>query len=288
MLLGLTVKMTKDFADMYKNIDEIEFTVFDTETTGLDPKNGDRIVEIAGIRFKGQLQIAAFQSLVNPHRPISPAAFAVNRITEEMLCSAPDIDAVLPKFLDFVKGSCLCPYNAAFDLEFLNNELKLVGREPLEGIAVVDVLKMAKRLLPGLERYALWFVADHFGIKNKQQHRAFSDVELTFTVFQKLQEILKSKGLFDFSNLTSLFGFNSHFLDDLNNQKIANIQEAINLGVKLRIKYLSSCSAEVTVRQVIPREIRMEKDRNYLVGYCCLRNEERFFRIDGILHLEVV
>ncbi len=273
---------------MNKNIDEVEFTIFDTETTGLEPETGDRIVEIAGIRFKGKQKIAQFQTLVIPHRPISEAAQMVNRITPDMLKDAPSIEAVMPKFLEFIQGSCLCSYNAIFDLGFINNELKLIGKNLPENIIVVDILKMARRLLPGLERYALWFIADNLGIKTQQQHRAFSDVELTLGVFNKLKERLQAKGIFDVMNFTSLFGLNSQFLDNLNNQKIAKIQEAIDLGVKLKIKYLSGTSAEVTEREVVPKEIKQDKNRQYLVGYCCLRNEERTFRIDGILHLEII
>jgi len=273
---------------VHKNIDEIEFTIFDTETTGLEPESGDRIVEIAGIRFKGKEQIAKFQALVNPHRLISSAAFAVNKITPEMLRDAPEIEKIMPQFLDFIQGSCLCSYNAVFDLEFLKHELRLTGMHlPLDTV-VVDILKMARRILPGLPRYALWFVADQLRIKTAQKHRALSDVALTLEVFHKLKAILQDKGVLDFTNFFSLFGLNSAFWEDINNQKLAKIQEALGLGVKMKIKYLSSSNATVSERDVIPKEIRQEKNRSYLVGYCCLRNEERTFRIDGILHLEIV
>ncbi len=273
---------------MDRHIDEIEFTIFDTETTGLEPQLGDRIVEIAGLKFKGSQRIATFQTLINPRRPISAAAFQVNKITPQMLQDAPDIRVVMPEFLKFIQGSCLCSYNAAFDFEFLNSELRLINQNPLQDVVIVDVLKMARRLLPGLERYALWFVADKLGLGSQQQHRAFSDVELTFGVFNKLKETLQAKGIFDFMNFTSLFGINSKSLDDLNNQKIAKIQEAIGLGVRLKIRYLSTSKGQITEREVIPKEIKQEQNRIYLVGHCCLRNQERSFRIDGILHLEII
>ncbi len=268
-------------------IDEVEFTIFDTETTGLDPQAGDRIVEIAAIRFKGKDKINSFQTLVNPHRPISPAAYQVNRISQEMLESAPDINTVMPEFLKFIKDSCLCSYNAGFDLEFLDQELKALGQEPLRDIVVVDILKMARRLLPGLERYALWYVAEQLGLQNKQEHRAFSDVELTLAVFKKLKEALGKKGVWDFLNFSGLFAISSDLLENIQSQKIAQIQEAIDLGVRLKIKYISS-SGEVTEREVMPKEIRQERRHFYLIGHCCLRNEERSFRVDGILHLEIV
>jgi DNA polymerase-3 subunit alpha (Gram-positive type) len=271
-----------------KNIDEVEFTVFDTETTGLEPQSGDRIVEIAAIRFKGNERIATFESLLNPHRPISEGAFQVNKITPDMLKDAPGIELILPKFLDFIKDTCLCSYNAEFDLEFLNNELKLLGKNLAGDIMVIDILRMAKRLLPGLERYALWFVAENLGIKTQQMHRALPDTELTFKVFNRLKEILKLKGILDFVHLLNIFSINAQVLENLNVQKIAQIQEAINLGVRLKIKYISSSGMEVSEREVLPREIRQENNRSYLIGFCCLRREERTFRVDGILHLEIV
>lgn len=273
---------------MNKVIDEVEFTIFDTETTGLDPASGDRIVEIAGIRFKGEDELGAFQRLVNPNRLISEAAFAVNKITQDMLKGAPAIESVMPDFLGFIKGSFLCSYNAGFDLEFLNNELRLINNPPLGDIIVIDVLKMSRRLLPGLERYALWFVAESLGIKTKQVHRAFSDVELTRDVFNRLKRILQSKGITDCDNFIKLFSINKDLLSDVNSQRIAQAQEAIDLGLKLKIKYLSSSGAQVSEREVLPRSIKHENGRSYLVGYCLLRKEERTFRIDGILHLEVL
>lgn len=180
---------------MNKNIKEIEFTIFDTETTGLDPRAGDRIVELAAVRFKGEERIGVFQSLVNPEYPISPGAFNVNKISAQMLVGAPKPYEIIPKFLDFVRGSCLCCYNADFDLGFLNNELRILGLDQIKGIPVVDILKIARMAMPGLERYALWYVAENLGIKVKQEHRALSDVELTLGVFRRLKEKMREKGI---------------------------------------------------------------------------------------------
>ena len=271
-----------------QHIDDVEFTFFDTETTGLEPQSGDRIVEIAAVRLRGKEKVASFQSLVNPHRAISEAAFRVNQITPPMLQDAPSMQEVMPQFLDFIKGSCLCSYNAAFDLEFLDYELGLMGKGPLEGLVVVDVLKMSRRLIPGLERYSLSFVTEKLGIKFEQKHRALSDVELTMRLFDKFRAMLKEKGIIDFVNFTSLFGIKADFLEDVTHQKVSQIQEAITQGVSLKIKYLSGSHAQVTMREVIPKEIRQDKGHTYLIGYCCLRNEERSFRVDNILHLEML
>ncbi|MCX5701036.1 MAG: exonuclease domain-containing protein [Candidatus Omnitrophica bacterium] len=271
---------------MNKSIDEIEFTIFDIETTGLDPR--DRIVELAALRFRGNVRLATFQTLVNPNHPVSEAAFNVNKISAEMFKDAPTPGEVIPKFLDFIKGSCLCSYNAGFDLEFLNNELKNLDSPPLNDIQVVDILKMSKRIMPGLKRYALWFVAEKLGIKIVQQHRAFSDVELTLGVFEKLKEMLRAKGIDDFNKFLGLFSIDPALLLDINNQKIAQIQEALNLKVMLRIEYLTASNAQISLRNVMPKEIKQESGRSYLVGYCCLKREERSFRVDNILHIEII
>lgn len=273
---------------MNKNIDEIEFTIFDTETTGLDPKAGDRIVELAALRFKADEKLSEFQTLVNPGRPISEAAFNVNKISPEMLEGAPMPEVVIPKFIDFIQGSCLCSYNAGFDLEFLNNELKILGSPAFSAGPVVDILKMARRITPGLARYALWFVADKLGVKAQQQHRAFSDVQLTLGLFYKLKDMLKTKGISEFDKFLGLFSIDPVLLENNNNEKIAQIQKALSLGGKLVIEYISVSSAQVTQREIIPYEIKQENGRSYLVGYCCLKKEERSFRIDGILHLEII
>jgi DNA polymerase III epsilon subunit family exonuclease len=273
---------------MDRKIDEVEFVIFDTETTGLDPKNGDRIIEIAGLRFKGEQDLGQFHSLVNPDRQVSPPAFEVNQISPEMLKDAPKMEDILPDFLDFIKGSCLCAYNMPFDLGFLNNELALAGKAPLEDFPMVDILTMSRKLFPGLERHALWFVAKALGIENKQEHRAFSDVEMTRELFRRMKSSLREKGVNEFKNFLTLFGASQKLLTGINQQKIAKIEEAIELGLKLKIKYFTRSTAQVSEREVAPKEISFEQSSPYLIGFCFLRNEERTFRIDNILDLEII
>jgi len=273
---------------MVKHINEVEYTIFDTETTGLEPQFGDRIIEIAAIKLKNNAQRETFHSLVNPQRKVSAVAYQINHISDEMLKLAPTIEKVLPRFLEFIKGSVLCSYNAGFDLGFIKNEAKLFNLYLPDDLIVVDILTMARKLLPNIERHSLWFVSSIMDIKATQQHRALSDVELTIQVFDKLNVMLKNKGLTDFAQFINLFSLTSGLSSRIMDEKIAEIQQAIDLGVKLKIKYFSRSEAEVTERLVTPKEITQERNREYLVGYCHLRGEERTFRIDGILHIEVV
>lgn len=273
---------------MVKKIEDVEFVIFDTETTGLDPQSGDRVVEIAALRFKDKKRLGEFHSLVNPGRPVSERAFEVNRIGEEMLKGAPRMEELFPEFLDFIRSSCLCSYNMPFDLGFIDNELKLAGLAPLEGFALVDILTMSRRLLPKLERHALWFVAKSLGLEKPQEHRAFSDVEMAWEVFQRLKDMSLDKGINGFESFLTLFGTSARILEGIAEQKTARIEEAIEQGFKLKIKYFSRSSAQVSEREVVPKEIRIEGGVAYLSGFCSLKNQERTFRIDNILDLEII
>ena len=251
------------------------------------------MVEIAAVRFKGGRRLGKFHSMVNPQREISPGAYAVNKITPAMLAGAPGIEEVAPAFIDFIKGSCLCSYNSEFDMGFLYQELALAGKhaasyeQAVRQLHIVDVLKMARRLMPGLARYPLWFVAQKLGLPKVQEHRALADVELTLAVFMRLKDLYTEKGLAGFGHFVSLFGMNAEFLEEVSAGKLAQIQEALSLGASLRIQYLSTTTAAITQRDVQPLEIKSERNNLYLVGRCRLRNEDRSFKIDNILHLEI-
>ncbi len=273
---------------MLRNIDEVEFTIFDTETTGLDCKRGDKIVEIAAIRFKGDKIIDKYETLINPLRPISEAAFSVNQISTDMVATAPLIKNVLPDFLNFINGSCLCSYNIPFDLGFLNNELNIAGLKQIENTAVVDILSMARKLVPGLERYALWFVAKNFGINQEQKHRAFADVEITREVFNRLKSILREKGILDYKSFLSLFSLQFDQLQSVFDEKMSQIQQAIDLQSSILIKYFSCNDLSLTQREILPKFIKREKSCLFLVGFCNLRKDERTFRIDSILDVQIV
>ena len=204
-----------------------------------------------------------------------------------MLKDAPSIETVMPKFLKFTQGSCLCSYNAEFDLSFLNNELKLLGYPTITDFVVFDVLTMAKRLLPGLARYALWFVAGKLEVKLTQIHRAFSDVEMTWEVFSRLKIIGQQKGITSFTNFSNLFAFNPALLESSNLEKTILIQKCIQAKGTLKMCYISSQSGQVSLREVIPQRIRQDNKYRYLIGYCCLKKEQRTFRLDNILSFEI-
>ncbi|MDF1722123.1 MAG: DNA polymerase III subunit epsilon [Minwuia sp.] len=124
--------------------------VLDTETTGLDPKDGHRIVEIGCLELIDRVPTGRrFHELINPERMMDEGAFKVHGISDEMLADKPVFAAVVDRFLEFIGDDPLVIHNAAFDMKFLNWELKQAGRPPLAMTRAVDTLAIARKKFPG-------------------------------------------------------------------------------------------------------------------------------------------
>jgi DNA polymerase III epsilon subunit len=188
------------------NIKLTEFVIFDVETTGLSPIDGDRIVEIAAVKVKGSLVVDKFYSLVNPQRSMPSQATLVNNITEDMFASAPVAADILPQMIHFIGGACVAGHNVRFDLNFLCYELALIGRRLNDQTPAVDTLKMARELLPYLSNHKLAYLARSLGVVVDQTHRAMADVEITVEVFLRLMEMAGDKDLQEVSVFLNQFG----------------------------------------------------------------------------------
>ena len=159
----------------------------DTETTGLYPAQGHRIIEIAAIEvINRRVTKNHFHVYLNPDREIDPAAQEVHGITLEFLQDKPRFADVVNELLDFVADAELVIHNAPFDMGFLNAELGKVDRENLEKTSgnIIDTLKMAKEMRPG-QRNNLDALCRHFGIDNSKRtlHGALLDAELLAEVY---------------------------------------------------------------------------------------------------------
>jgi DNA polymerase-3 subunit epsilon len=182
----------KAWRGTHQLLDEVEFVVLDTETTGLRP-GPDRVIEIAGVRLQGGNVLAAFQSLVNPERRLPTFITRFTGITQAMVNQAPTAKDVIPNFLHFIEGATVVGHNVGFDAGFLSYEAKLLGTTfPLDGL---DTIPLARRLLPGLKRFKLEMVAAHLDIAAKNRHRAMGDTEVTVQVFLRLLELAKQQGI---------------------------------------------------------------------------------------------
>jgi len=167
------------------------FAFIDIETTGLDPFRGDRICEVAVLRSRYKRKIASFHSLIDPTCSISPAAYAVNGITEEMLVGKPKFAEVATEILDILHKTVIVCHNAPFDIGFLESEINLVGFTIPE-FPVIDTLIIARRHF-NFRGNDLNSVARYLGIEVDQQHRAMRDVITTEKIFWELIKDLQRR-----------------------------------------------------------------------------------------------
>ena len=161
--------------------------VLDTETTGLDPRQGHRIIEVACIEMVNRrLTGRHLHKYTNPEREIDEGAQAVHGITLDFLSDKPKFADIVDEFLEFINGAQLVIHNAPFDIGFLNAELRRLDRVPVETLCngVIDTLKMAKELHPG-KRNSLDALCDRYEIDNSGRtlHGALLDTELLADVF---------------------------------------------------------------------------------------------------------
>ncbi|MGL5784006.1 MAG: DNA polymerase III subunit epsilon [Alphaproteobacteria bacterium] len=162
--------------------------VLDTETTGLDPFKGHRVVEIGCVELVNCLPTGReFHCYLNPERAMAPEAFAVHGLSTEFLAQFQTFSQRVHEFLDFIKGGRLVIHNASFDLKFLNAELSWLGLESLTN-PVVDTLLVARKKFPGspanLDALCRRFGVDH---KSRDKHGALLDAQLLAQVYLELQ-----------------------------------------------------------------------------------------------------
>jgi DNA polymerase III subunit epsilon len=158
--------------------------VVDTETTGLDPKQGHRIIELAAIELDGRkVSLRRFHRYLNPEREIEAGAVAVHGLTYERLQNEAKFADIASSFIEFIEGAELIIHNAPFDMGFLNNELQLMGLPPLQN-AVVDTLKVAREMHPG-KKNSLDALCSRYEIDNAHRslHGALLDTELLAEVY---------------------------------------------------------------------------------------------------------
>jgi DNA polymerase-3 subunit epsilon len=162
--------------------------VLDTETTGLDPTKGDRVVEIGAVEIVNQILTGqVFHVLINPEREVPEDAFRVHGHSTEFLRDKPVFSAVVDEFLSFIAGDRLVIHNAEFDMRFLNAELGLAGREPIAMDRVVDTLALARRRHPGASN-SLDALCDRYRIDRSRRvkHGALLDAEILVEVYSEL------------------------------------------------------------------------------------------------------
>ena len=173
--------------------------MLDTETTGLNARLGDRIIELGCIEIVNRrLTGNQFHRYVNPERDSEEGALKVHGITREFLQDKPKFREIATEFLDYVRGAELVIHNAAFDVEFLNQELALLDLSPIDEhcTAIVDTLKLAKELHPG-KRNSLDALCERYQVDHSHRtlHGALLDAELLAEVYLSMTRGQESLGI---------------------------------------------------------------------------------------------
>ncbi len=162
--------------------------ILDTETTGLDPEAGHRIVEIAALEvIDGVTTGKMFHSYVNPERDMPDEAYRIHGLSQGFLEQHPRFAVITDEFLDFISGATLVIHNAEFDMRFINAELARLRKGPIGMESVVDTVELARRRFPGAQA-SLDALCRRFGIDNSARttHGARLDAELLAEVYSEL------------------------------------------------------------------------------------------------------
>ena len=174
---------------------ELSYTVFDTETTGLEPGAGDEIIQIGATRIvAGKLRRQeCFEQLVDPQRSLPAASVAIHGIQPEQLRGQPTIGTVLPAFAAFAQDTVLVAHNAAFDMRFLQLKEQATGvrfEHP-----VLDTLLLSAVLHPQQDSHRLEAIAERLGVPVLGRHTALGDAMVTAEVFAKMLPLLQAAGI---------------------------------------------------------------------------------------------
>jgi DNA polymerase-3 subunit epsilon len=178
-----------------RELGELSYTVFDTETTGLDPSAGDEIIQIGATRIvNGKLlQGESFIQLIDPQRPVSQASALIHGLKRDMLAGQPTISEVLPAFHAYASDTVLVAHNAAFDMRFLELKQDLTGvnfDQP-----VLDTLLLSAAVHPNQDSHSLEAIAQRLDVPVRERHTALGDAMITAEVFLRLIPLLQDRGI---------------------------------------------------------------------------------------------
>jgi DNA polymerase-3 subunit epsilon len=210
--------------------------VLDTETTGLSTTEKHRIVEIGCIELNNQISTnKIFHSYVNPQRSVSKDAYKIHGYSDEFLSDKKTFSEISEDFLNFIKNKKIIIHNAPFDLSFLNYELRLINKKPINKENVIDTLEIARAKYPGSQN-SLDALCKRFNVDNskREKHNALIDCHLLKEVYVNLVDQKEPK-----LNLESVETIDINFSNKVNN-KSRIIIKPDNNELELHKKYLKS------------------------------------------------
>ncbi|MGB1250322.1 MAG: exonuclease domain-containing protein [Candidatus Promineifilaceae bacterium] len=266
-----------------KNLRDVPIVVLDTETTGLYPGLGHRVVEVGAIRFENWKPVGTFSQLVQPDWPMHPAASKVVGLTDEDLVGKPRFPEIADQLLDFVEGAIMVAHSAPFDAEFLALEFSLAKKVRGDGEHVLPnpwicTLQLARRNFY-FGRNNLSHIANKLRIPVGRAHRALNDVYMTAEVLKRMSQELAKRNIKTVGDFFNAQGDEIYAPPPPNIDLMPPMDVAVAEKRDLEILYVHN---EKTVRRISPRYAVSHHGTPYLVAYCHLRQAPRVFRIDRI------
>lgn len=257
--------------------------VIDLETTGLDPEDGHRIIELAAIRVEPDGTEHVLNSLVQPGMAIPFAGQEVHGITDAMVQQAPPLEQLLPQLALLFDGAVVVAHNASFDLGFLEHECERLGCACPRPGAVVDTLQLARTVF-GLVRCSLSALAERIGVPHPNAHRALPDARATLHVYRAMVRSVRPPEIPTVGELQRLTVSLASGGDGRKAIRRA-LREAWERGQNVVIDYTSGAGGALTTR----REITITDLRPpYVEAQCHLREAPRVFKVSRIRRVETV
>ena len=275
---------------------DVPIVVLDTETTGLNPHAGHRVVEIGAVRFDpdpaNRWRVSEqFDRLIQPGRPMDPGASRVNGIYDSDLIGAPAFADVAGEFLDILDGALLVAHNARFDAAFLGLELHILGStrpsepEPTLPNPWLCTLQLAREHFY-FGRNSLGNVARMLGVRTGRAHRALNDANTTAEVLKRMIHELEELQLETVGDYMHAQGGAIYTPPQPKVRLPPSLVDVLTGNRPIRIRY-KSVSGE-TERIIRPLYLTEREGISYLIAHCHLRAAQRTFRIDRILSAEAV
>lgn len=262
-----------------ERVSDVPLVFVDVETTGLDPGRGDRVCEIALIRREPSGSLYEWSQLVDPQRPISRGAYAVNRITPDLLRGAPRFSALVAEIKDVTDGAVWVAHNAPFDLGFLQSEFRRARRVFVER-PVIDTVHLARRHFR-FPSNRLGELAREFGVATPSAHRALGDCRTTLAVFEAIVKAAfreRPATVGDLVMHDDRLRANSDPWTMLPPTMVQMLAESRDL----EIVYVTAGGVRSARRVTVDKVVQKSRDL-YLVAHCHMRGDERSFRLDRII-----
>ncbi len=254
------------------------YVVFDIETTGFSAVT-DRIIEIGAVKVEDGKITDKFSTFVNPKRPIPFRITELTGITDEMVIGSPDIETILPQFIEFIGDAVLVAHNASFDVGFIKQNCK---RQKIEAdFTYVDTVALARVLLPALNRFKLDTVAKALNISLENHHRAVDDAGCTAEIFVKFVQMLKERELTTLAKVNEFGDLNPDSIKKLPTYHVI-ILARNDIG-RVNLYQLVSASHLVYYnrRPRIPKSVLNEHREGLIVGSACEAGELYRALLDG-------